>query len=189
VLTHKPRVIVASVSRYADAAPKDLDSFAKVLRFLTFARDGVNAPDVFYLGQLLTLSGRFCARLDSLHTIELPSPGEPLRAFLKEQRVATLHADFLHELHIRLFNAFASAGFDDHAWLSTHDLDWLVKQGRADSAALQQTVHQLEALKASRIAEGKQFAENELTAAHTRLTELFAALVPYEQELARRTGA
>jgi len=49
---HKKHVVVAGVAKYPDAVPKGIDSFDKVLDFLTGARDGVASPDVIYLGQL-----------------------------------------------------------------------------------------------------------------------------------------
>jgi hypothetical protein len=52
VTAHKKHVIVAGVAKYPDAVPKGIDSFNKVLDFLTGARDGSGSPDVFYLGQL-----------------------------------------------------------------------------------------------------------------------------------------
>ena len=76
VAAHKKHVVVASVAKFPDNVPKNLDNFEKVLDFLTGARDGGSSPDVFYLGQLRGRSGRFCARLDSFHTIEVPEEGE-----------------------------------------------------------------------------------------------------------------
>jgi hypothetical protein len=69
VAAHKKHVVVAGVARYPDAVPRGIDSFDEVLDFLTGARDGSGSADVFYLGQLPARTGRFCARLDSLHTI------------------------------------------------------------------------------------------------------------------------
>jgi hypothetical protein len=182
-LAHKRHVLVAGVEKYPDAVPKGVESFAEVVHFLTRARDGSRSPDVFYLGQLPDATGRFCARLDALFLIEAPSLREK---FLAERRVATLHPDFARDLHGRLFNAFASLGFDDHSWLSTEDLEWLVNQGRADVAAAEQAVHRQEALKSSRLAEGKQFADAELRSSEKALQSLQEALAPYEAELARR---
>src|SRR5271170_3124757 len=70
VAAHKKHVVVAAIAKYPDAVPKGIDSFDKVLDFLTSARDGISSPDVFYLGQFPGRIGRFCARLDALHTIE-----------------------------------------------------------------------------------------------------------------------
>lgn len=186
VAAHKARLIVAGVQKYPDPVPRDIKSFAEVLDFLTNRRDGGEAPDLFYLGQLPGQAGRFCARLDSLHTVEVPSDVVTMARFLKTRRIATLHRDFARDLHVRLFNAFANLGFDDISWPSTDDLNWLVTQGRADIAALEQAVFSFAAQKASLLAEGKQFKESDLTNAAALLAELRNIVKPYEDELERR---
>jgi hypothetical protein len=188
VAAHKKHVVVAAIAKYPDAVPKTIDSFDKVLDFLTNARDGGASPDVFYLGQLPGRTGRFCARLDSLHTIELPEDQAQRSLFLAERRFFTLHQDFARDLHLRILGAFASLGFDDHRWPSLEDLQWLVSQGKADIAAAALAVRQLEALKSSRGAEGTQFKEADLTTAQEKLQALQNRVTPYEQELQRRQG-
>jgi hypothetical protein len=188
VAAHKKHVVVATIEKYPDNAPRGLDSFEKVLAFLTGMRDGGSSPDVFYLGQLPGRTGRFCARLDALCTIEIPEDDATRAAFLAERRIATLHPDFARDLHLRLFSAFASLGFDDHAWPSTEDLQWLVTQGQADAATAASAVRQLEAQQASREAEGTQFREVDLTNARRRLQDIQERVRPYEEELARRRG-
>jgi hypothetical protein len=186
VAAHKKHVVVAAVAKYPDAVPKNIDSFDKVLDFLTGARDGGSSPDVFYLGQLPGRSGRYCARLDSLHTIEIPEDKEQRAQFLTARRTLTLHPDFARDLHLRVLGAFASLGFDDYRWPSTEDLQWLVNQGQAEAAGVALTVRQLEAQKASRGAEGTQFKEAELTIAQEKLAKLHQRLAPYEHELQSR---
>lgn len=186
VAAQKKHVVVAAIAKYPDAVPKGLDTFGKVLDFLTGARDGTSSPDVFYLGQFPGHNGRFCARLDSLHTIEVPEAPDQRSAFLAARRLVTLHPDFARDLHLRIFGTFASLGFEDYRWPSTEDLQWLVTQGQADIAAASLAVRQFEAQHASRGAEGTQFKEAELTNARKRLNELQAKLLPYEQELQRR---
>src|SRR4051812_27561487 len=172
VAAHKKHVVVAAVAKFPDNVPKTIDSFDKVLDFLTGARDGGSSPDVFYLGQLPGRSGRFCARLDSFHTIEVPEEGEQRTQFLAARRALALHPDFARDLHMRVFGAFASLGFDDHSWPSTEDLKWLVNQGQTDIAAATLVVRQLETQKASRGAEGTQFKESDLTTAQEKLEKL-----------------
>jgi hypothetical protein len=186
VAAHKKHVVVAAVAKFPDNVPKNIDSFDKVLDFLTGARDGGSSPDVFYLGQLPGKSGRFCARLDSFHTIEIPEEGNQRTQLLATHRTLTLHADFARDLHMRIFGAFASLGFDDHSWPSTEDLQWLVNQGQADIAAATVVVRQLEALKASRGAEGTQFKESDLTTAQEKLDKLKERLAPFEREFQTR---
>lgn len=186
VAAHKKHVVVAGVAKYPDTVPKTIDSFDKVLDFLTGARDGASSPDVFYLGQLPGRSGRYCARLDSLHTIEVPEEKEQRAQFLAVRRALTLHSDFARDLHLRVLGAFASLGFDDHRWPSTEDLQWLVNQGQAEVAAAMLVMRQLETQKASRGAEGTQFKETDLTAAQEKLGKLQERVAPYERELQSR---
>jgi hypothetical protein len=188
VAAHKKHIVVAGVARYPDAVPKGIDSFEEVLDFLTGARDGSSSADVFYLGQLPERTGRFCARLDSLHTIEVPEDAGQRAQFLAARRLTTLHPNFARDLHLRVLGAFASLGFDDYRWPSTEDLQWLVTQGQADIASAALVVRQLEAQQASCEAEGTQFKEAELTNTRRRFEELQERVRPYEQELTRRQG-
>jgi hypothetical protein len=185
-ITHKPHVVVVGVEKYPDEVPRTIDSFEKTLSFLTGARDGIRAPDVFYLGQLPNQKGRFCARFDFLHTIQIPGEAGTMHELLQKKRIAALHPDFARDLHCRIFGAFASLGFDDHAWPSDEDLNWLVSQGKADIAKAEAAAQELRAKKASLLAEGKMFAEKELTTAETKLSELNTAVAPFEAERQRR---
>src|SRR5690348_10384076 len=90
VAAHKKHVVVAAVAKFPDNVPKNLDTFEKVLDFLTGARDGGSSPDVFYLGQIPGRSRRFCARLDSFHTIEVPEAGVQRDQFMAARRTLTL---------------------------------------------------------------------------------------------------
>jgi hypothetical protein len=182
VAAHKKHVVVAAIAKYPDAVPKGLDTFDKVLDFLTGARDGNASPDVFYLGQFPGRTGRYCARLDSLHTIEVPEDGAHRARFLSTRRAMTLHPDFARDLHLRIFGTFASLGFDDHRWPSTEDLQWLVTQGQADIAGAALAVRQFEALQASRGAEGTQFRESDLISARQRLGDIQEKVAPYERK-------
>ncbi|HZZ77531.1 MAG TPA: hypothetical protein VFE62_03375 [Gemmataceae bacterium] len=185
-IAHKSHVVVAGIEKYPDEVPRTIDTFEKALSFLTGARDGVRAPDIFYLGQLPNRQGRFCARFDSLFSVQVPSEPATLQEFLQKKRIASLHPDFARDLHGRLFNAFASLGFEDNAWPSDEDLNWLVSQGKADITKAEATAQEQRAKKASLAAEGKSFAEKELTAAETKLAELKAAVAPFETEQQRR---
>jgi hypothetical protein len=154
------------------------------------ARAGLTSPDIFHLGHLAQLgSGRFCARLDSLHPVEIPTDAADVARFLADKRVATLHIDFARAQHVRLFNAFASMGFDDYSWPSDTDLQWLVLQGKKVISAQEATVLQVQADQAGKSAEGKQLGagdERALAAARRRLEELKDKVRPYEDELAKR---
>jgi hypothetical protein len=186
-IAHKQNIVVAGIDKYPDSVPKDMNSFEKVLDYLTSARDGETSPDVFYLGQIPTeKKGRYRAKLDSLFTIQIPSEPELLAAFVREKRIAKLNQAFCRSLHTRLFTAFATLGFDDNGWLSTDDLDWLVKQGLADVAEADSAVGKLLAQQSSLHAEGKAFEERPLTRAKEALAELKAKIQPFEEELTSR---
>jgi hypothetical protein len=47
VAAHKRHVVVAGIAKYPDSVPKAIDSFDKVLDFLTGVRDGGSSTDVF----------------------------------------------------------------------------------------------------------------------------------------------
>jgi hypothetical protein len=72
VVGHKPNAVVAAIEKMKDNVPDDVKTFKDILDFLTDLRDGTGSPDVFYLGQVPGFEGRFGARLDSLHTIQIP---------------------------------------------------------------------------------------------------------------------
>jgi hypothetical protein len=142
VIEHKKSVIVTAIEKLKDNPPRGADTFESVLSFLTRLRDGPESPDVFYLGQLPGMMGRFAARLDLLHTIQLPPSGSERQSFVDVRRIAVLHHDFVRDLHVRLFRAVATLGFDDHGWLSDSDLDWLVESGKADLLKAQSKVQE-----------------------------------------------
>ena len=152
VVTHKRQVIVAAVKAIIEDVPAEVETFDNVRAFLHQLRDGHKSPDRFYLGQVPDWpKGRYYAHLDSLHSVAVPSNPE-LQEFLTVKRVATLTDEFRRDLHIRLFSAFASLGFDDFGWLSDEDLTWLLEKGeselsqrRANLAGAKSEVAKLEA--------------------------------------------
>lgn len=189
VAQHKRHVTVAAIERYKGNVPGDIKTFDDILGFLVDTRDGVESPDVFYLGEIPAEKGRFCARLDSVHSMEVP--GDPLlrQQFLTDCRVGRLHIDFARDLHARIFRAFASLGFDDLRWFATPDLEWLVGRGRAELAETEQDLHQKQTVKAQKGFEGKEYPPKEIEKAEAALAELRAKLAPYEEELRRRQSA
>ncbi|MBP3958315.1 hypothetical protein J8F10_23960 [Gemmata sp. G18] len=187
VLAHKPQIIVVGVKEYSEGVPHSVNTFEKVIDFMTVQRDGDGSPDQFYLGQLPGESGRFCARLDSFHTIEIPTRADARQQFVDGHRIAALSADFQRALHTRIFSAFAEMGFDDHAWPSDTDLEWLVAQGRADIKKLDGEAEQLRAAKSSHVAAGKEFTQDgQLEKIEKNLEVLQGKVAPYEAELERR---
>lgn len=187
VIANKESVIVAGVEKYPDQVPREMDSFRKVRDFLTTMRDGTTTPDLFYLGHIPGNAGRFGARFDSLHTIALPPLGPQRDAFVQARRVGTLHIDFCRALHVRLFTSFAPLGFDDERWASDADLQWLASAGQTELHQQEAAVSAIRTKKSSLEAQGKQFAEKELTAAEKALDDLRAEVQPYLNEAARRS--
>jgi hypothetical protein len=188
VIEHKNTVIVASVQKLKDNPPRDANTFETVLSFLIGLRDGPESPDVFYLGQIPGMSGRFAARLDLLHTIQVPPSGSARQSFVDGRRVASLHPDFVRDLHLRLFRAVATLGFDDHRWLSDSDLYWLVESGKADLLKAQSKVQELRVKRSSQQAQGAPFDTKELERAEEAERGLLDLMQPYEQEQQRRRG-
>lgn len=194
VVGHKPHAIVSAVERFADRVPREVETFDDIRDFLTDLRDGTDAPDVFYLGQLPGYEGRFGARLDSLHTIQLPEGEEALRQFARDKRIGRLNIDFARDLHLRIFRAFASLGFDDHRWMSTEDLRWLVSRGRSETTSAEAALREAETALHAAQAQGfknpneRQHLERAVADAQAALVRLRFQLAPYEAELTARSS-
>ena len=188
------RVVVAAV-RARDLGSdgiKDAKTLADIRDFFEGVRDGFSAPDRLYLGALTSdPSKRFFAHLDSHHTIQLPKDVEARAAFVEKQRVFHLEDAFVRDLHLRIYNAFASLGFQDEAWLSDEDLSIVVAIARADLARLRADHDGLAAaLAASQVAgvKDKQLVQQrqELEAALKRLAEVEAHAKRFFDEAAKR---
>lgn len=182
---HKSSVVVAGIEKYPDKTPNELNSFAKVLDYLTTMRNGVMSPDVFYLGQLPGKNGRFCARLDTVSCIQIPTAWDELQAFLRDRRIGTLNMEFARDLHIRLFSAFARLGFNDEGWLPDDDLNWLVQVGQKDLIAAEAELQTAMAEKAGREADGRQYADKGITSLQEKVDSLKRQIDPY---IAERSG-
>jgi hypothetical protein len=167
---HKPHAIVAAVERYADRVPRDVETFDDIREFLTDLRDGT----------------------DSLHTVELPEGDEALHPFIQQKRIGRLNIDFARDLHLRIFRAFASLGFDDHRWMSTEDLRWLVSRGRSEKTSAETALRDAETALHAAQAQGfknpneRQHLERTVAAAQEALLRLGTQLAPYEAELLSR---
>ena len=122
VAAHKEKIIVAAIERYKNKRPDQFESRVEARYYYEDIRDGFSAPDQFYLGQIPGYDGSFCARLDSLHTIQIPVDSQAKAEFASRFRIAVLSADFCRDLHLRVFRAIASLGFDDHRWFATDEL-------------------------------------------------------------------
>lgn len=185
-IEHKDAVVVMAVEKLKENVPREVDNGKKVLSFLTGLRDGSQSPDVFYLGQLPRLPGRYAARFDNLHTIEIPPAGADRQTFVASKRIATLDHDFIRDLHTRLFRSVASLGFDDYGWLSDEDLEWVVNSGKADLLAAQAETQKCKVQEASQNAKGERFDDKALKAAVAKEDEIANAFRPYMDEHERR---
>ena len=103
VIGHKPTAVVAAIEKMADNVPRDVETFDDILDFLTDLRDVPDAPDVFYLGQIPGFAGRFGARLDSLHTVQVPKDEAAMRQFIDQKRIGRLNSNFARDFHTRVF--------------------------------------------------------------------------------------
>lgn len=190
VLAHKGYLIVAGIDRYQDQKPKGTDTFDKYLNFLTTMRDGEGSPDRFYLGHLPRCSGRFCACLDSIHTIQIPKIEDSvvMRSFLSAKRIGILHQDFVRDLHARIFRVFASLGFDDHRWFSTDDLEVLVARGENDLLACKKVLQDKVLEDKSQKAQGggSVVPAKVIAEAEEAVRSMEDKLRPYQCELERR---
>jgi hypothetical protein len=187
-------IVVSLVEQYKNKPPSSFESFEEARTFFTVARDGLSAPDHFYLGQLPGDEGCFCARLNLLQTIEIPGVNqqEERRGFVQASRIGRLSQDFAHDLHLRIFRSYASLGFDDHGWYSTEDLRALVAVAERDESQKQTELYAIQAkLKMGQSqgyhhpSERKKNDEDERKLSKA-LSNLRSQLQPYKEELMRR---
>ncbi len=195
VAVHKPKVLVAAIEKYSNDPPNDFESFEEACEFHTSIRDGTTAPDQFYIGQLAGQAGSFCARLDSLHTIQIPTDQVERQTFVANRRIGRLSQDFARDLHLRILRAVASLGFDDFGWHSTPDLLTVVKFGQTDLANAEHKTKKLEAKLQTSEAQGAKHPstiaslKKQVSEAKDQVNKLKAKLAPYEEELKRREQA
>jgi len=189
---HKPQIIVAAVECIKGETPKEANTFAKVMLFLEKLRDGFGSPDRFYLGQQipsLADTGRFFARLDSLHSVRLPQ-ADSLPDLLRSHRVATLAEDFRRDLHRRILSAFAAMGFNDYGWYSDQDLCWLIPLGKGELKELEGKIQKMRAEIAKNVSSGEEKRNTGIRVQVDKLSkkaeEISRELEEYEQERVRR---
>jgi hypothetical protein len=189
---HGEWVTVTAIERYKNRPP-EFSSFDRAQTFYKEIRDGLTAPDNFYLGQIGGFEGSCCARFDSFHKIQLPKDGTDERAaFVREHRIGRLHTDFAHDVHLRLFRAFASLGFDDHRWFPNADLQVLVTiaekelaSKKAELLGVQQKL-QLGQSQGFHNEDQKKSLEKEEACLKEALEAMADAAQPYRDELTRR---
>lgn len=180
-IAHKHDLLVAEIAKYNQHVPKGVETFEQALDFLTTQRDGVGSPDCFYLGEIPGQEGRFVARLDALFTLYVKD-----KTKLLDFRIAGLNAEFQRDLHLRVFNAIASLGFDDVDWLPTSDLEFLKKIGDGELAKLESLAADERASKARQDFGSNKFSEKKLTELEQSIATLHTAMEPYLFKLSHR---
>jgi hypothetical protein len=149
--------------------------------FFVTLRDGDGSPDTFYLGELAPGTDRYFAKLDSLRTILIPEEQIVRQTFIKRHRRFKLNPEFARDLHVRIFKAFASLGFDDDEWWSDADLELAAKKGEAEVASLRAAVQSLEtALEVLKTGDG---SKKEMKQIEEQLKEKQPALNSTEKDL------
>jgi len=184
-IAHKSLITVAAIDEFKFSLANKVESFDELLAVMTAMRDGIQSPDVFYLGHLPSFNERYCARLEQLHCLALPQ-GEQRCAFVSKHRIGRLNIDFCRDMHLRFFRAYASLGFDDHGWFATEDLKSLLQFADGDLSRAASKVDELKMQKARQGLQGKQFSEKELASAEKTHSDLTVKFAPYREELARR---
>ena len=125
-----------------------LDKLDTVRRRYDALRDGDRRPDTFYVGEIPSATipdQRFAAKLDSIHTIEVPAPKVARATWIGTHRVARLSDDHRRHLHGRVFDAIAHEGFDDYKWWSDLDLKAMLAVGKNQLAQFDIKISELEA--------------------------------------------
>ena len=181
VAAHKQSVLVAELRNQSPSLPKEVEDFEDALGFFTETRDGMDTPDRFYLGTIPEYKGRFFVMLDRIFTVTF-SDAESLI----QRRIATLTPEFSRDLHLRIFRAFASLGFDDVGWFATDDLRLLIQYGDAEEAALSNTISDLKLQKGQQEFRDRPFKDKDLSKAEKSHQALVERLTPFKEELAKR---
>jgi len=175
------RLVVAEIVKRPLAGLKGAETLQDIKDFFINLRDGDGTPDTFYLGEIEPGPDRYCAKLDSLRTVEVPHEESARHAFIKRHRRFKLNPEFARDLHLRLFKAFASLGFDDDGWWTDSDLELAASKGEAALASLGAAVKACEAqLGVLRAAEG---SKRELKQAEDQLGVTTRAFAAAEKEL------
>jgi hypothetical protein len=180
-LMHKSDLLVAEIAKYSRSVPKDVCRFDQALDFLKTQRDGIASPDCFYLGEIPGRDGRFVAKLDALFTLSVPD-----KRNLLKYRIASLNLDFQRDLHLRVFNAIASLGFDDVDWLPTSDLEFLKQIGEGELADLESQAADERAVKARQEFNSSKFSDKKLAELEQSISSLRAVMEPYLAKLSER---
>jgi len=140
-------IVVAAIEKYKNKV-KLPSTFEEHKQVYTEIRDGLTTPDQFYLGQIEGQNEPFCARFNRLFTIAVPKEPQKRMDFVQRRRIARLEDSFLHDLHQRMFRAFASLGFDDYDWFPDSDLYAIVASADKELAKKRLTLAEINSEKA-----------------------------------------
>ena len=193
-------VLVAAIRQYRG---NDLQSIAQgepsldeMRRRFDALRNGDGQPDSFYLGTLRDHhNARFAARLDSIHAVEVPTDAAERDNWIESRRFARLSDEHRRHLHVRLFAAISSEGFDDLQWWADEDLEMIVLSGRRairqaeaqrDDVAMKLQLIDSESLLPKQMEKKRTGLCHEQAKAIQGLKDCQEALRPYEEELRRR---
>ena len=186
------RIVVAElVARSFNGDVKDLETLDEIRRFFAGIRDGRSSPDQFYLGPIGSdEQQRYVAKLDSLHTIIIPTDDTARRDFVNKHRSHRIDDAFARDLHMRIFGAFAPLGFDDFGWFCDADLACVIAAGNAELQAAKSKLAEAE-VEISKLGLGANSKElNGRKAAKGNLEQQVkkaeAALQPYLDEKRKR---
>jgi hypothetical protein len=185
------RIVVAPLKKRSLADLKEAKDISELLDAYTAIRDGDGTPDSFYVGELEPGSDRYFAKLDELSTVLVPVGPHERRKFTDEHRKFHLDNEFVRDLHVRIFRAFGSLGFDDDTWWSDEDLSYVMQRGDADEGSISSEIAQLRArITTLQIAEGAQKEQKQveasLAACEGKREKLRALLEPLRAESSKR---
>ena len=132
-------IVAARVVERPITEVKAATSVSSLVRFFRKLRSGDGAPDTFYLGALNgDASKRYSAKFNLLHTIGIPTDPAARSEFIKKHRTHRLAPDYVRDMQLRLFRAFASMGFDDDGWWEEEDLAFVRRQDELELQAAEQ---------------------------------------------------
>lgn len=97
-----------------------------------------------------------------------------------------MNSDFQRDLHLRVFNAIASLGFDVVEWLPTADLEFLKTIGDGELAILRNLAAAEKSNKAKQDFGSNRFDDKKLTSLERDIAKLEASMAPYLSKLAER---
>lgn len=189
-----PTITVAPIVRRGsgqstqDSDPKKVTLDTMRRRLLLQAEGGV-VQDNFYLGPLDDTNVRFAAHLGTLACIRVPTEKTTRQNWIASKRVWSLHMDFIHDLHFRLFATYARLGFDDHSWYPDSDLEQLILAGEGEVAGLQREIIEEELQLSQNEGDGNVVSpkrRESLESKKAKLEEAKKELQPYLDERARR---